>query len=90
MDQGRSESPLKFPCSFPIKVMGKASEAFELKVVEIVRRHAPDLGEGAVRTQLSRNGNFVSVTVTLQAKSREQLDALYRELTADEEILMVL
>lgn len=85
-----NRSPLEFPCSFPIKVMGRASERFELKVVAIVRRHVPDLGEGAVRTRLSREGRFVSVTVTIQAHSREQLDALYRELSADEETLMVL
>ncbi|HHH45518.1 MAG TPA: DUF493 domain-containing protein [Thiotrichales bacterium] len=86
----QDESVLKFPCAFPIKVMGKASEAFELKVVEIVRRHAPDLGEGAVRTRASREGRFVSVTVTVRARSREQLDAIYRDLTADADILMVL
>lgn len=70
--------------------MGRASSSFELKVVEIVRRHVPDLGEGAVRSRLSREGKFVSITVTIRARSREQLDALYRELTADEDILMVL
>ncbi|RMG31318.1 MAG: DUF493 domain-containing protein [Gammaproteobacteria bacterium] len=84
------QGPLQFPCDFPIKVMGRASSSFELKVVEIVRRHVPDLGEGAVRSRLSREGKFVSITVTIRARSREQLDALYRELTADEDILMVL
>ena len=83
-------SPLQFPCTFPIKVMGKAGQDFDLHVIEIVRRHVPDLREGAVRSQLSRNGNYMSVTVTFEASSREQLDALYRELTASERTLMVL
>ena len=70
--------------------MGKASDDFDTYVVGIVRRHVPDLGEGAVRMQRSRNGNYVSVTVTFQATSRRQLDDLYRELSASEKTLMVL
>ena len=70
--------------------MGKASDDFDAYVVGIVRRHVPDLGEGAVRMQRSRNGNYVSVTVTFQATSRRQLDDLYRELSASEKTLMVL
>ena len=79
-----------FPCDFPIKVMGRRSETFEGRVVSLVRQHVPDLGEGAVRTRESGQGNYLAVTVTVRATSREQLDNLYRELTADEEILMVL
>ena len=84
------DSLLEFPCRFPIKIMGKASDDFDAYVVGIVRRHVPDLGEGAVRMQRSRNGNYVSVTVTFQATSRRQLDDLYRELSASEKTLMVL
>lgn len=86
MDRG----PLEFPCDFPIKAMGPSQPHFDALVVSIVRRHAPDLPEGAVRTQESRNGRYASVTVTVRAGSREQLDEIYRDLTACEEILMVL
>lgn len=79
-----------FPCRFPIKAVGRASADFDLEVVNIVRRHAPDLGEGAVRASPSRQGNFVSVTVTITATSREQLDAIYRELSAHKAVLMTL
>jgi len=81
---------LGFPCDFPIKVMGRAEEGFEDRVVEIVRRHAPDLGEGAVQVRDSRGGNYLSVTVTIRAESRAQLDAIYRDLTGDERVLMAL
>jgi putative lipoic acid-binding regulatory protein len=81
---------LGFPCEFPIKVMGRAEEGFEDLVVEIVRRHAPDLGEGAVQVRDSRGGNYLSVTVTIRAESRAQLDAIYRDLTGDERVLMAL
>lgn len=84
------DSVLEFPCRFPIKIMGKASDDFDTHVVGIVRRHVPDLGEGAVSMQRSRNGNYISVTVTFQATSRRQLDDLYRELTASDKTLVVL
>lgn len=84
------ESVFEFPCRFPIKVMGRAADDFDMHVVGIVRRHVPDLGEGAVRLQASRNGKYVSVTVTFQATSRRQLDELYQALNASERTLMVL
>jgi putative lipoic acid-binding regulatory protein len=83
-------SLLSFPCDFPIKVMGKAADDFDALVVSLVRRHFPDLMEGAVRTRLSRQGRFMSITVTVRAESRAQLDATYLELTANERVLMAL
>jgi putative lipoic acid-binding regulatory protein len=79
-----------FPCRFPVKAMGRDENDFEATVVGIVRRHAPDLGEGAVTTQPSRGGRFVSVTVTITATSRDQLDAIYRDLTEHDQVLMAL
>ena len=84
------ESPLKFPCEFPIKAMGRATPELEIAVLEIMRRHVPDLGEGAVKSRQSRNGNYLSITVTIQAKSREQLDAIYMELTSCEHIVFAI
>jgi putative lipoic acid-binding regulatory protein len=84
------ESPFKFPCEFPIKAMGKATPELEIAVLEIMHRHVPDLGEGAVKTRESRNGNYLSITVTIQAKSREQLDAIYMELTSCEHIVFAI
>ncbi len=79
-----------FPCDFPIKAMGKHSENFEGTVVSIVRKHCPDLGEGAVKTRPSKGGKYLSVTVTVRASSKIQLDNLYLELTALEEVLWAL
>ncbi|RLA37370.1 MAG: DUF493 domain-containing protein [Gammaproteobacteria bacterium] len=79
-----------FPCSFPIKAMGRNEGDFETTVVGIVRRHAPDLGEGAVRAQSSGGGRFVSITVTITATSRDQIDAIYADLTAADLVLMAL
>jgi len=85
------EQPLlEFPCDFPIKAMGRDDKGFELVVVEIVRRHAPDLTEGAVRTRPSKGGNFLSVTINLRATSQQQIDAIYMDLTACEQVLMAI
>jgi len=81
---------IEFPCAFPIKAMGRDDGAFESTVVAIVRRHAADLGEGAVRTLPSKGGNYLSVTVTITATSRAQLDAIYHDLTACEAVVMAL
>ncbi len=84
------QSALEFPCRFPVKAMGLAGDDFDLLVVGIISRHVAQLGEGAVSTRPSSNGKYVSVTVTVQAESQQQLDAIYRELTAHERVLMAL
>jgi len=84
------ESPLKFPCEFPIKAMGKADCELDIIVVEIVRRHAPDISEGAIHSRTSKNGNYLSVTVVVNATSRDQLDAIYQDLVDCEQVIMAL
>ncbi len=86
-DTARPEG-MTFPCRVRVRAMGRAEPDFDALVVEIVRRHCPDLGEGAVQVRPSRTGKYVSVNVDIEAKSREQLDALYDELTAHERVLM--
>lgn len=88
-DDKRS-SLLSFPCLFPIKIIGKASPEFEGVVVEIVRKHVPSLGEGAIEEQYSKGGSYISMTVTITATSQAQLDAIYLELTANSQVMMVL
>jgi len=87
---GETESLLKFPCVFPIKVIGYCDSGFEAIALAIVRRHVPAFSTEAMRTVASRKGRYLSVTFTIEADSREQLDNLYRELSACEHMLMVL
>ena len=84
------ETLLVFPCQFPIKVMGKTSSELDLVVVEIVRRHAPDLNEGAVTTRPSKDGNYLAVTIVIEATSKQQLDAIYQDLSDHPHVLMAL
>ena len=91
MNQTTDEETLfEFPCEFSVKAMGLAADDFDALVAGIVRRHVPDLGEGAVRSRPSRGGRYTSVTVTFQATSKAQLDAIYQALTDHERVLMSL
>jgi putative lipoic acid-binding regulatory protein len=85
-----SDSPLEFPCRFPIKAMGRNAPAFEQLVVEAVRLHAGPVVASDVSTRPSRNGRYLAVTVTFNAGSREQVDAIYRMLSASEHVLFLL
>ena len=86
----QQDSLFEFPCEFPIKAMGRAEPGFDELVVEIVRRHVPDLREGAVSTRISNRGSWLSVTVNIRATSKEQLDMIYHELTAHDKVVMAL
>ena len=85
-----SASALEVPTAFPIKVMGRRTDDFAQAIVEVVLRHAPDFDAGTLEMRASRAGNYLSVTATITATSREQLDALYRELTSHPLVSMVL
>jgi putative lipoic acid-binding regulatory protein len=90
MDPSQRSSLLEFPCSFPIKVMGKAEEGFEELVVGIVARHVGELDDHDVESRPSRKGSYILITVTFTATSRAQLDDLYQELSANERVSVVL
>lgn len=79
-----------FPAAFPIKILGRKESGFARGVLGIVRAHAPDFEPTTVQTRPSRQGTYLSLTVTINATSREQLDALYRELCAHPAVVMVL
>jgi putative lipoic acid-binding regulatory protein len=84
------DSPLAFPCDFPIKVMGRKQPRFVQAVTGIVRRHAPDFDAATVEMRPSRQGKYLSVTCVVRATSRQQLDALYKELCDHPDVVMVL
>ena len=89
-DDNRRESLLEFPCQFPIKMMGKQSDQFQSIAVGLVEMHAGEIAKSAIRSSPSSNGKFVSITVDIEARSQEQLDDIYRELSASDDILVAL
>ena len=72
---------LEFPCEFPLKVMGKADHTLAQAVLEIVSRHAPDFDGATMEMRASSGGNYLSITCTVIATSKPQLDAIYMDLT---------
>jgi len=81
---------LEFPCDFPLKVMGATRDGFAQAIVEVVLRHAPDFDAAQVEMRPSKAGNYLSLTCTIRATSKPQLDALYRELTSHSWVKIVL
>lgn len=84
------ESPLQFPCEFPIKAMGFSDVDFETTVTRIVSQHVPEFERRAVTTRKSRGGRYLAVTITIWASSRAQLDAIYQDLTDCEQVIIAL
>ena len=84
------ESLIEYPCLFPIKVMGPRVEGFTAALVSVARDFDPDFDEARLELRESRGGNYLSVTLTVTATSREQLDNLYRALTGHPLVKVVL
>lgn len=86
----RSDSLFDFPCRFPIKAMGRADGNIEAVVVEILSRHAPSFDASDVTVRASRGGKWLAVTAVIEAQSRSQLDAIYRDLTSHDSVVWAL
>lgn len=81
---------MEFPLEFPVKIMGQDTPDFHAAIATIVTEHVAPIDTLEVSRQPSSAGRYVSVTVTFTAKSRAQLDALYRALSRNEHVLMAL
>ncbi len=81
---------IEFPCEYPVKVMGKNVPEFSEVVLEIIRRHAPDLRDENVGFRPSRNNNYLAVNVIIYATGTQQLQALFDDLKASGLVYMVL
>ena len=81
---------LEFPTDFPVKIMGEARAEFAPTMVELVQRHAPDFQAASAEMRASSSGKYLSITCTIRATSKAQLDALYQEITAHPWVNMAL
>ena len=84
------ETLLTFPCRFPVKMMGKDEPEFHEAALQLIEAHAGRVSPEDIRSAPSRNGNFVSVTITIDASSQEQLDKIYRDASENERIMVAL
>ena len=85
-----TESLMQFPMEFPIKIMGVATEDFLDIVHGIAREHFEDFSEEFTKTEYSRTGKYMSVTITVNAQSKDQLDNVYRTYTSHPKVKIVL
>ena len=84
------ESLIAYPCAFPIKVMGAHVEGFVEAIVDVAVRFDPDFDAATVERRPSKAGNYLGLTITVTATSREQLDELYRTLSTHPMVKVVL
>lgn len=84
------ETLLEFPCAFPIKIMGLADNALAQAVLAVVLKHDPGFDGATMEMRASSGGKYVSLTCTVKATSKPQLDALYMELTSHPLVKVVL
>ena len=90
MDNPRRDSLIDYPCAFPIKVMGLKVDGFVHAITEVAERFDPNFDARTIELRPSKGGNYLGVTLTVQATSREQLDDLYRALTSHPMVKVVL
>lgn len=81
---------LEFPCKFPVKAMGRNEASFQTLVENIILNHAEIYVDEPITTNLSSKGKYLSVTITIEAQSKAQLDRIYQDLTDSEQVLVAL
>jgi putative lipoic acid-binding regulatory protein len=77
----RKESLIEYPCDFPIKVMGARVDGFAEAMAQVAKQFDPGFDPATIEMRPSKAGNYLSITLTIRATDREQLDNLYRALT---------
>jgi putative lipoic acid-binding regulatory protein len=90
MDDSRKESLIEYPCLFPIKVMGAKVDGFVQALTHVAEQFDPSFDASTIELRPSKAGNYLGVTLTVTATSREQLDELYRTLSSHPMVKVVL
>lgn len=86
----KEESLIQFPCDFTLKIMGKTEGDFEKCAIDIIKKHFPKTDDDKIQKRFSKDNHYLSLSITVYAHSKMQLDAVYQELSSTKEILMVL
>jgi putative lipoic acid-binding regulatory protein len=84
------ESLIVYPCAFPIKVMGAKVDGFVHAITAVAHEFDPTFDAKTLELRESKGGNYLGITITITATSREQLDELYRTLSTHPMVKMVL
>lgn len=84
------ETLIEFPCYFPIKIIGNNSTLFMEEIRKITLDHFPNTPQDALTQKMSKNSNYLAITVSVYVENQERLDAFYRAITQHPEVKMVL
>ena len=84
------ESIIQFPCDFTFKIMGKSAGDFEKIAIDIMKKYFSTLDISRIQKKFSKDNHYLSLSISVYAESKAQLDAAYQELSSTKEILMVL
>lgn len=87
-----TDSIIEYPCEFGIKAFGKADSDFKQTVINIVKKHVENntIDDDAIAEKNSKDGNYLSLTITIQAQSKQQMDAIYQDLSDEPLVLLAL
>jgi putative lipoic acid-binding regulatory protein len=90
--KGGDDQPslIEYPSDFPLKILGHTRPGFAQAIVAVVKKHAPDFDEATLTMRASKKGKYLSLTCVIRATSRQQLDALYLELSDHPMVVMAL
>lgn len=89
-DPAKQESLIEYPSKFPIKVMGVKADGYVHAITQIAEQFDPTFDASTIELRPSKAGNYLGVTITVTATSREQLDDIYRALSAHPMVKVVL
>ena len=86
----RSDATIEFPCNFPIKIIGRNTDNLMELVISVIRAHVPGFQAQSITSRESGQGKYVSVTVVLRATDKSILNKIYRDLSSNQKVIMVL
>ncbi len=81
---------IEFPCQYPIKIIGKSTDNFDLMIIEAINPHLPSRFEGTLETRHSEQGNYTAITIEITATGEQQLKDIFTALKKIESVIMVL
>jgi putative lipoic acid-binding regulatory protein len=90
VEMNKNVSLIEFPCEFTIKIIGNNANSFEQDIRAIIFKHFANGKEIKISCKTSDKNNYIAISATVHAKSKEQLDAVYMELTKHPDAKMVL
>lgn len=77
-----TETLIEFPCDFPIKVMGETHADFSSEIIKTIQTIAPAFDASKIEMRGSTGGKYISLTCTVHVTSKQQLDDIYRAISA--------